>query len=56
MNSKIIELLRELAAAEELYRLCLDTNGHEWLSTMLAKQKLEDKGNAARSFLMTCED
>ena len=55
MNNTLIELLRELAAAEELYRLCLDTNGHEWLSTMLAKQKLEQKGDAARSFLLTVE-
>ena len=55
MNTTLLQLLRDLAAAEELYRLCLETNGHDWLSTMLAKQKLEDKGNAARAFLSTVE-
>lgn len=56
METQAIKLLRELAAAEELYRICLDSYGQEWLSTMLAKEKLEDKGNAARSFLLSVED
>lgn len=54
--SKPIEILRTLAAAEELYRECLKTFGAPHAVTQQALEKMFEAGNEARELLKELGD
>lgn len=51
-----LKVIRELAAAEEVYRECIDCMGHDFHATMLAKCNMRKAGDKARAFLIEFDD
>ena len=57
MNESLaLQVIRELAAAEEVYRECIDCMGHDFHATMLAKCNMRKAGDKARAFLIEFDE